>query len=188
MNQLGYQLKQLVKLMDESAPNYAIVGGIAVSVYGLPRLTYDIDVNIILDNSQLSGFLKKARKFGFRPLPANINKFVKSTGVIPMEFSKNKINGRCDIIIAQNILEYLCIRRARIKKIYSVNVKLITPEDLIIHKIISSRPRDLEDARGIFIRQKGKLDIKYITAWLKKIAEVNRKPELLTLFRTMLKS
>lgn len=185
MNPLQYQLKQLAKLMKDTKVDYAVLGGVAVSIYGEPRLTFDIDVTLILNNKTIDGFLKKARKFGFSPLAPNIRKFIKATGVMPMKFFKNKVTGRCDFIIAQNILEHLCIKRAHLKKIYSTNIKLISPEDLLIHKITSQRPRDLEDAQGILERQKGKLDMKYITYWLKKIAEVNQKPELLKVFKSL---
>lgn len=186
MNPLEFQLKQLVKLMKDVRLNYAVLGGVAVSIYGEPRLTFDIDINVMLDNKKLDGFLNKAKRYGFLPLPSNIKKFIKITGVIPMKFSKNKVTGKCDFIIAQNILEYTGIKRARYKKIYSIKVKLISPEDLVLHKITSERPRDLEDVQGILIRQRDKLDIKYITYWLKKIAGANRKPELLRLLKSLL--
>lgn len=185
MNPLEFQLKQLVKLFKVTNVDYAILGGIAVSIYGEPRLTLDIDINIVLDNDKINDFLKEARKSGFFPLPQAIKKFVKSTGVIPMRFSKNKVTGRCDFIIAQNALEYLCIKRAHLKKIYTIKAKIVTPEDLIIHKITSQRPRDLEDLQGILFRQRGKLDMKYITYWLKRIDETTPKPELLKLFKTL---
>lgn len=188
MNPAEFQLRQLAKLMKEANVDYAVLGGMAVLIYGEPRMTFDIDVNIVLDAGNINDFLKKAKRFGFRPLASNIKSFVKRTGVIPMKFLKDKITGRFDFIIAQNMLEYLCIKRARVRKIYNTNIKLISPEDLVIHKITSQRPRDLEDLRGILIRQRGKLDIKYIAYWLKQIAKVNRKLELLALFKTMLKS
>lgn len=186
MNPLLFQLKQLAKLMKDAKADYAVLGGVAVSIYGEPRLTFDVDVNFILEKNNVDKFLKKAKKFGFSPLPLNIKKFVENTGVIPARFLKNRMVGRCDFIIAQNILEYLCIKRARLKKVYSTKIKLISPEDLVIHKITSRRPRDLEDVQGILTRQRGRLDITYITYWLKKIAQANRKPELLKLFRSMI--
>lgn len=185
MNPLDFQLRQLVKLFKATSVDYAVLGGIAVSIYGEPRLTSDIDINIMLDNDKINDFLKKASKFGFTPLPSNIKKFIKETGVIPMKFSKNRITGKCDFIIAQNILEHLCIRRARFIKIGFIKAKIITPEDLIIHKITSKRPKDLEDARGILFRQRGKLDTKYIAHWLKKIDEVVRHSELFKLFESL---
>ena len=185
-NPLEFQLKQIRELTSQLKIEYTILGGLAVSVYGEPRLTLDIDVNIILDNGKINTFLKKAKKYGFSPIPSKIKKFIKTTGVIPMKFSKNKVVGKCDFIIAQNPLEYSGIKRARLKKLYSIKLKLITPEDLVIHKITSQRPRDIEDLTGILIRQKGKLDLHYINLWLKKISKVNKKPELLHLFKKLI--
>lgn len=184
MNPLEFQLKQAVKLFKAASIDYAILGGVAVSLYGEPRLTFDIDINIMLDKNKLGDFLKVARKYGFMPLPANIKKFVRDTGVIPVKFSKNKAKGRCDFIVAQNILETLCIKRARLRKVYSVKARIVTAEDLIIHKITSRRPKDLEDAHGVLIRQRGKLDTRYITHWLKRIEEAASQPGLVELFKS----
>lgn len=157
-------------------------------LYGEPRLTLDIDVNISIGLEKIGSFLTIARKFGFYPIPKNIQSFIRNTGVIPLRFTKGKAIGRCDIIIAESPIEYATLKRAKVKKIGSLRVKFVTPEDLIIHKITSDRPRDLEDLKGILIRQQGKLDIKYILFWLKKIAIVNHKPELIRLFKNLLTS
>ena len=159
MSALEVQLKALVKFLSSQKIRYIILGGIAVLIYGEPRLTADIDVNIIFDKAKLNEFLVKAKKFGFCPLFPNTGKIVEKTGVIPMKFTKGKITGKVDIIIAENALEYAAIKRGRIKKIGSIKARLVSPEDLIIHKITSSRPRDLEDLKGILVRQKGRLDI-----------------------------
>jgi len=104
-----------------------------------------------------------------------------------MHLRKRGTIGRLDIIIAENILEYTAIKRGRLRKINSIKARIISPEDLIIHKITSSRPRDLEDLRGILIRQKGKLDIRYIQEWLKKIDKVSKETALYKLFKRLLK-
>lgn len=183
MNSLELELHNLVEFLSELRIAYVILGGLAVSIYGEPRLTADIDVNIMLDKTELDGFLKKAKDYGFYPIPSDIKRFTKKTGVIPMKFSKGKVLGRCDFIIAENLIEYSGIKRGRLKKIGPIKARFISPEDLIIHKITSSRPRDIEDVEGILIRQRDKLDIRYINNWLKKIAIIAHKPELLTLFK-----
>lgn len=186
MNSIELQLKYLSKLLKTMNVDYAIIGGIAVSVYGEPRATFDIDVSIIFNIGDIDFFLKSAKKYGFTPLPSNIERFVKTTAVIPMRFSKDDIFGRCDFIIAQNSLEFSAIKRARFKELFSMKIKLITPEDLVLHKITSSRARDLEDLQGLLIRQFGKLDMEYINSWLKKVASVNKQPKLLKLFKKLL--
>lgn len=188
MNPVECQLQALVKCLTAQRIKYIILGGIAVSIYGEPRLTADVDVNIIFDKRKINEFLKRAKKYGFYPSLPHIRKIVEKTGVIPMSFRKRKIYGKFDIIIAENILEYMAIKRGRLKKIASTKARFISPEDLIIHKIVSSRPRDNEDLKGILIRQEGKLDIKYIQYWLKKIDKVNKKARLSNLFKRLLKS
>jgi hypothetical protein len=40
-----------------------------------------------------------------------------------------------------------------------------SPEDLIIHKVIAGRPRDLEDVKNILVKQVD-LDFVYVRKWL----------------------
>ena len=187
MSSLEVQLRGLIKCLSEQKIKYIILGGIAVSIYGEPRLTADIDVNIIFDKKKISEFLKGAKKHGFYPAFPETENIARETGVIPMNFIKGKITGNFGIIISENPLEYSAIERGRFKKIGPVKARLITPEDLIIHKIASSRPRDAEDISGILIRQKGKLDIKYIQYWLKKIDKANKKSRTYKAFHRLLK-
>lgn len=184
---LEKEMAALVKFFNAAKIRYAILGGIAVLIYGEPRLTMDIDVNVSMGKSNMNEFLKIGAKYGFYPIPRNIRSFIKKTGVIPMRFHKGKISGRCDVIIAQNPIEFSALERAVTRKIGPVKIKVITPEDLIIHKITSSRPRDIEDLRGIISRQKGKLDIKYIKSWIKKISYVNHERGLIKLFDGLIK-
>lgn len=187
MNPLVLQLRALVKFLAAQKIPYVILGGVAVSIYGEPRLTADIDVNIILDKRRIMVFLDRAKKYGFYPALSDIEKFAGETGVMPMIFRRNKITGKFDIILAENTIEYIAIQRGRTKSIGTLRARFVSPEDLIIHKITSSRPRDLEDLKGILIRQSGKLDIEYIRYWLKKIDKVNRQSRLLKLFEKLRK-
>lgn len=41
-----------------------------------------------------------------------------------------------------------------------------SPEDVIIHKIVAARPRDIEDARSILVKNPA-LDQNYIRSWLR---------------------
>lgn len=187
MNILSLQLRALVNCFSSQKIKYAIIGGIAVSIYGEPRFTADIDVNIILDKRDISKFISNAKKNGLYPTTSGAKGIAQRAGIIPMEFRKGKIVGKIDIIIAENPLEHSAIKRAKTQRINSVKTRLISPEDLIIHKISSQRARDIEDIRGVLIRQKGKLDLKYIQYWLGKIDKVNRGLRLYKLFKKLLR-
>jgi hypothetical protein len=183
---LEKQLKALKKLFRVTKIPYAVLGGMAVILYGEPRFTMDIDVNISLPSHKMTLFLSEAKKYGFLPSCAKPESFAKTTGVIPMRFMSVHPPGRCDIVIARNPIEFSALKRSVSKKIGMIKAKFITAEDLVIHKIASDRPRDLEDLRGILMRQKGKLDLPYIFLWLKKIDKVNAGPSLVVLLKSLL--
>ncbi|MBU4377229.1 MAG: nucleotidyltransferase [Candidatus Omnitrophica bacterium] len=186
MISLDLQLKSLAQCLSAQKIKYAVIGGIAVFVYGEPRFTADIDVNIILESRKIEDFLKQAKKYGFLPRSPRVRRIAQKDGVIPLFFKKSGLIGRIDIILAENPLEYSGINRAETRKVSAVKVKLVTPEDLILHKITSQRPRDKEDIRGILIRQKGRLDLRYIRSWLVKIDKAN-STKLLSRFNGLLK-
>lgn len=185
VNYLEFQLQTLVRLLTEQKIKYALIGGIAVAIHGEPRLTADIDANIILDKGEIDTFMQKAKQYGFQPLLPNIKKLALKTGVLPLKFNRKGVTGKCDIILAENPLEFAAIKRARLQKIGAMKARIVTPEDLTIHKITSSRPRDLEDLRGILIRQKGRLDTVYIQNWLKKIDRANKGSKLYKTFTAL---
>jgi len=185
MSLLEFELKVLVKFFKAQKIKYIILGGIAVSIYGEPRMTADIDANVIIDKERINEFLEKAKKFNFHPLFPNAVKIAKKTGVIPLYFKKKSLTSKVDIIVAENVLEYAAIKRGRMRKIGSIGIRLVSPEDLIIHKITSTRPRDLGDIKGILVRQKGRLDTRYIRRWLKKIDKTDKNFQLCKLFNSL---
>ncbi len=177
-------LKALTAFLSKEKIKYAAIGGFAVLIYGEPRMTVDLDINIILDRKMISKFLSKAKRHGLLPLLSNTKKIAEKSGVIPLRFEKGKGGWRVDFILAENILEYVAIERAKSIKVAGVKLNVVSPEDLIIHKMASPRPRDREDLKGILLRQKGKLDIGYIQNMLKKIDKSN-KTHLRTQFRDL---
>jgi predicted nucleotidyltransferase len=185
MNNLDLQLGSLVKCLKGQKIDYVILGGFALSIYGEPRLTADIDVNIILDKSKIPEFLRNAQRYGFSAALANTEKIAQRYGVITLDFRKARAAGRIDIIVAENPLEYAAIKRGRIKKIGSVRARVVSPEDLVIHKIASSRPRDREDLKGIMLRQEGKLDLRYIRSWLERIDKASKQTHLCSSFKRL---
>lgn len=46
-------------------------------------------------------------------------------------------------------------------------VSFISPEDLVIHKVIAGRARDLEDSKSVLLKNPG-LDREHIKTWLTK--------------------
>lgn len=152
------------RLKRHSLP-YMIIGGQAVLLYGEPRLTRDIDITLGVNINRLKEILAVVQELSLKPLPDNIESFVKQTMVLPALDETTGI--RVDFIFSFTPYETEAIKRARKIIILGQEVCFASPEDVIIHKIFAGRPRDLEDIRTILLRNPG-IDRKYIKNWLKE--------------------
>ena len=66
-------------------------------------------------------------------------------------------------------------------------INLIGAEDLIVHKCVAGRARDLEDVENILIHRRMKLDVKYIRKWLGDFAPLIDEHDVLGYFEMALK-
>ena len=58
--------KKVVSFLNERKYKYMVIGGIAAGTLGEPRVTGDVDVDIIISNRDMADFLVAARKAGFK--------------------------------------------------------------------------------------------------------------------------
>ncbi|MCM8798772.1 MAG: hypothetical protein NC821_04850, partial [Candidatus Omnitrophica bacterium] len=66
----------IFKKLNNEKIKYIVVGGVAVNFWGVPRMTYDIDLLLYLEENNLVKFLSLMKKWGFRPkLPVEIMDF-----------------------------------------------------------------------------------------------------------------
>jgi hypothetical protein len=163
---------------------YMIIGGQAVLLYGEPRLTRDIDITLGIGAERFPDILDMAEHIGLHPLPDDIGTFVKQTMVLPMVDDTTGI--RVDFIFSFTPYEHEAIRRSRKVRFGSVEVSFASPEDVIIHKIFAGRPRDLEDIRGIILKNPD-IDEVYIGKWLLEFEKSSGESGFVDLFQSVRK-
>ena len=71
--------------------------------------------------------------------------------------------------------ERQAIQRARRIVIDGVEVAFAALEDLIIHKMVAGRPRDLEDVAGL-LRKNPQIDLAYLRPWLEQFEQALQRP------------
>ncbi|MBM4135236.1 MAG: hypothetical protein FJ241_00185 [Nitrospira sp.] len=163
---------------------YMIIGGQAVLLYGEPRLTRDIDITLGVDIDFLDTLLDAVQELSLKPLPEDIQSFVRQTMVLP---ALNETTGiRVDFIFSFTPFETEAIKRARKITLMDQAVSFASPEDVIIHKIFAGRPRDIEDVKSILLKNP-EIDIQYIRKWLKEFDESSDEKIFLKLFEEILK-
>ncbi len=143
-----------------------VIGGQAVLLYGEPRLTKDIDITLGIGTDQYENILALTSRLGLKVLTENPKEFVKKTMVLPLLEEQTGI--RIDLIFSFSAYEQQAIARAKsvvFDRAAGVSVQFASLEDLIIHKVIAGRPRDLEDIRSIILKNP-RYDGQYIIKWL----------------------
>ncbi len=165
-------LLDLAQALNEAQIPYMIIGGQAVLVYGEPRLTRDIDITLGLTPDHLPTVLTLAQKLGLKVLVEQPEAFVHRTWALPCQDPRSGL--RVDFIFSWTPYEQQAIAHARPILVEGTPVHFATPEDVIIHKVLAGRPRDLEDVRSILRKQR--VNTTYITKWLRQFEETLGKP------------
>jgi hypothetical protein len=145
-------LAKLAQALDFAQLPYMLIGGQAVLVHGEPRLTRDLDVTLAVDIDRLPDLLRVLTGLGWPPLPGNPSEFVDQTLVLPCEDPATGI--RMDFIFGLTPYEQAAVGRAGVHDMLGVPVRFATAEDLIIHKVLAGRPRDLEDVEGVLAKNR----------------------------------
>ena len=155
-------LADLARVLDAAGLPYMVIGGQAVLQYGEPRLTRDVDITLGVAPDRLGDVIDAVGPLGLRPL-VEPEGFVAETLVLPCEESTTGI--RVDLVFSFPGYERAAMDRTNPVEIRGGVVRFASVEDLLVHKLVAGRPRDVEDVRGILLRQPG-ADLDYVRRWV----------------------
>jgi hypothetical protein len=151
-----------------------VIGGQAVLVYGEPRLTKAIDLTVGVGLESLTTIRNLLLDINLKPVVENVD-FTMQTMVFPCQDSETGI--RIDVIFSHSPYERQALDRVRRINLEGIEVCFAGPEDVVIHKVIAGRPRDLEDVETILLKNLD-LDKVYIENWLRDFSEALGEPFL----------
>jgi len=152
-----------------------IIGGIAASLLGKPRLTYDIDALFLISISEINDLLIVAHEEGIQTRIENADEFARKHRVLLLRHKDTSIN--IDISLGVLPFEEELVKRSSLRQAGSISIRLPTPEDLIILKAVAHRQQDLMDIQALVESHPG-LDRMRIENWVRQFAELFEMPEL----------
>jgi len=158
-------LKRIAIQLKKGAIPYMVIGGQAVLLYGEPRLTRDIDITLGMGVNGLDKIKKIIKAIGLKILVEKEKEFVEQNMVLPTLDKKSGL--RVDFIFSFSPYERQAIERGKDIKLGRTLVKFASLEDLVIHKVIAGRARDLEDVRSILLKNP-KYNLDYIKKWFRE--------------------
>lgn len=158
------QLLETIALsLEKRGIPYMVIGGQAVLLYGEPRLTRDIDITLGIGPERVQEIAGLAAELGWKILTDSPTEFVGKSLVLPCLDPGSGV--RVDFIFSFSAYERQAIDRVRHVPMGKAGVNFAAIEDLIIHKIVAGRPRDVEDVRSVLLKN-SPIDFPYIRHWL----------------------
>jgi predicted nucleotidyltransferase len=175
---------EVAQFLEERAVPYAIIGGLAVQYWGDARTTRDVDIVVLTDPDKTTDFLDAAVR-RFKPRISDAVSFAQEKRVLlisdatgtPVDISLG-IPGYEEEVVSRAVDVALPGKRS---------IRIISAEDLIIHKCLAGRPRDQEDIEGILERQRLSVDMGYIRRWLEQFTDLIDDHDVLAMLESAVK-
>lgn len=176
-------LADLVKWLESAQIPAMVIGGVASSFLGRPRLTQDVDALAILPENQWDAAAEAARNFGIVPRIDQAVDFARRSRVLLLKHAQSDI--AIDVILGGLPFEQEAVGRARAHRLGDITVRLPRVEDLIIMKVIAHRDKDMQDVEGL-LDAHPEVDFAEIRQHVSEFAAVTSMSDLIEDFERLL--
>jgi hypothetical protein len=168
MENLVQSIVALQQRLNDARIPTVVVGGVAVAAWGDPRVTRDVDLKVLLERDDADRLLAVLSP-GYTSLLPDPRQALKKQAMV---FVQDETGTRLDLLLADTPYDVVAVQRGRDVELQpGMTVRLCSPEDLVIYKLISTRPRDHEDAQSVIRRQGSNLDDDYVLDWLRQFEQ-----------------
>jgi hypothetical protein len=181
MSDLAQALNDLARLFETLGTPYALMGGIAVRVYGIPRPTYDVDITLALERSRLPELYRAVRDLGYTVPEEYAGGWVDQVAGLPLVKFRLYLEQRgvdIDVFLAESPFQHQLLARRRREQLDQTPIWLVSPEDLVLLKLLAGRARDIADIGDVLFTQ-GELDETYMRHWADQLGVLRKLEEIL---------
>lgn len=144
--QLTEDFKDFLKLLISRKTKYLLIGGYAVTYYGYPRTTGDIDIWIEQSKDNCEKVINIIKEFGFDVPNLNLDLLLNKDKILRMGMPPFRI----EIFTRIPGVEFAhCYQNKVIGTIDDLELDIISLADLKINKKASGRHKDLDDLENL---------------------------------------
>ena len=149
---LARTVRRALKAMRQSRVPYGVIGATALAVRGLPRMSADLDIVVLVEDGWRA--IQALRAGGFRPqTPVGSRDEPEPMVVFVDPSTKVEI----DLLVAAGDPEATVIEEASSARVFGVAAPVATLEHLLLLYLYSNQPKHLGDFAAIV--QSGKADL-----------------------------
>ena len=150
------EIKKIFDILNRYNVKYLVCGGLAVNIYGIPRMTADIDLLLDFEETNILNFEKATKYLLFQSvIPLSINTFVKKEDRLKAIKDKNLIaysyfNSQAGFmnldVLLDTPIEFDILWKNKTDRLLGETViHLVRIEDLIELKKYANRIQDQND-------------------------------------------
>ncbi|MFA5839512.1 MAG: nucleotidyl transferase AbiEii/AbiGii toxin family protein [Candidatus Margulisiibacteriota bacterium] len=134
------------KALNKHKIRYLIIGGVAVNLYGLHRLTRDLDLMIDLSKEHFEQFIEVMRKLGYKSKVPK-TKWAKCSAVAFHNLKEE--DKRIDVFLHNPIDFNEAYKKRKLFKCKGFSISCVSIDDLITMKDKADRIRDWIDVGSL---------------------------------------
>jgi predicted nucleotidyltransferase len=169
-------VSDLVHWLDAARVPFMVIGGVAASVLGRPRLTQDIDALAILPEERWLTVMNEAAQFGIVARVQDPLEFAHRSRVLLMKHVASDID--IDVTFGGLPFEHAAVENSDRHNIEGLTVRLPRVEDLLIMKAIARRPKDLQDIEGL-LEAHPNADVAKVRQWVREFSVATGMADML---------
>lgn len=155
----------------------AVVGGVAASIHGEPRVTKGVDLVVLADLEDCERLIESAAVHGIEPRTSDAVEFAQTTRVLLLRHGATGVE--LDFSLGALPFEADLVANSRPTTISGVRFRLARPEDIIIMKALALRPRDVADITAI-VEANDDLDLDRVRAIVSEFSAVLEEGDMLS--------
>ncbi len=147
---------EILEGLYKSDIKYLIVGGLSVNLYGIPRVTQDIDIVIAMNKENILKLTSLLIESGYVPRlhvspddlanPDKVKNWIENKNLKAFSFYHKKDNYKViDIVLVHPLDFEMSFKNKTVKKAKDIDIYLASIDDIIKMKDSSGRAQDLSD-------------------------------------------
>jgi hypothetical protein len=165
-------LRSLLAFLARERIDYMLMGGMAIRTLAIPRPTFDLDLQVVVDEAGSQAFARRAAEEGFavdEPFLRGFVDHLRGLSKIAMSVQTGDRWVPVDVFLSGSEYQRAAFARRRRHDTDLGSLWLVAAEDLLLHKLIANRPRDRADIADLLLVG--------IQAWAQRLGVLDRLEE-----------
>jgi hypothetical protein len=178
-------LDAVAQSLDEVDRLSMIIGGVALIASGIPRLTLNVDASIKAAGLSVEQLAASLLRRHIDPRVRDAEAFATARQVFLGVHRPSGID--VDVNLAWLPFEVEALEHSRTIDYAGVCIRIPRPDDLLIYKLVASRPQDVADAEGLLLLHGKTMNLRRVRRILTEFANALEDEERLNTLERLIR-